>query len=92
MIASIRRAAGIGFAVGTLAASLVYAGPLKDGPVKRGTRLEELKVKFGEAQKVEATTGEGVRVEKWYYADGVVVVVQDGFVIDSFVDQGAKKE
>ena len=62
------------------------AGDLRDGPVKRGTKLEELKAKMGEPKSIKASEGTGVRVERWFYADGVVVVVQNGFVIESFVE------
>ncbi len=64
----------------------VGAAEIKDGPVKRGTVVEDLKKQMGEPREVKASAGEGVRVEKWFYADGVVVVVQNGFVIDSFVE------
>jgi hypothetical protein len=62
------------------------AAELKNGPVKRGTKVEELKTQMGEPREVKASQGEGARVEEWLYADGVVVVVQNGFVIDSFVE------
>lgn len=60
---------------------------IKNGPVKTGTKVEELKAQLGEPLKVVASEGEGVRVEKWMYPGDVVVVVQDGFVLDSFVEK-----
>lgn len=74
---------GLFLSVGSLAA----AAQLADGPVKRGTRVEELKAQYGNPTNVVPTEGEGVRVERWYYPGNVIVVVQDGFVIDSFVEK-----
>jgi hypothetical protein len=74
---------GLGFAIATGG----YAAELKAGPVKTGTKVDELKAKLGEPEKIVASEGSGVRVEKWFYPDHVVVVVQEGFVLDSFVEQ-----
>ena len=76
---------GVFFLLSASVSSATAAG-LKNGPVKTGTKVEELKKQMGEPREVKASTGEGVRVEKWFYAEGVVVVVQDGFVLDSFVE------
>jgi hypothetical protein len=67
--------------------SVAFAAELQDGPVKRGTRVEELKAERGEPVNVVPSQGEGVPVERWYYPEKLVVVVQDGFVIDSFVEK-----
>ena len=74
---------GLGF----LVATGVQAAELVTGPVKTGTKVDELKAKMGEPQKIVASEGQGVRVEKWFYPGNVVVVVQQGFVLDSFVEK-----
>lgn len=63
------------------------AADMHTGPVKRGTKVPELKAQLGEPKSVKASEGDGARVEKWYYDNGVIVVVQDGFVLDSFVEK-----
>lgn len=71
----------------TTGGTALAAEIVKDGPVKTGTKVEELKATMGDPLNVVASEGEGVRVEKWMYPGDVVVVVQDGFVLDSFVEK-----
>lgn len=77
----------LGLAGGLASGSAATAAELKDGPVKRGTRVEDLRTQMGDPQKVVASEGDGVRVEKWMYPGDVIVVVQDGYVLDSFVEK-----
>ncbi len=58
-------------------------------PVARGTTTDILRAERGEPvdRKVTEESIYGPGVEKWTYSGGVIVVVQEGIVIDSFVDQ-----
>ncbi len=83
-------------AVFGIAASILFVPPawsqtseMVDGPVPRGTSAEEVRSRYGEPQRVVSGGGDmiGPEVEQWSYADGLVVVVQRGVVIDSFIEK-----
>ena len=70
--------------------SAVHAGVFEDGVVERGTPVEQVRMELGEPEEIQSSSGDGlpygdgVRVEKWLYPDALLVIVQEGFVIDSF--------
>jgi hypothetical protein len=82
-----------GIALFAAAPQAVLADGFEDGSVQRGTPAESVRVQLGEPIEIQASSGDGlpwgdgVRVEKWLYSEGLVVVVQEGFVIDSFIQK-----
>jgi hypothetical protein len=65
--------------------AVVSAERFEDGSVRRGTPVPILLASSGDPQRTESSQGDGPRVEKWFYVNGLIVIVQDGYVIDSFI-------
>jgi hypothetical protein len=65
---------------------LVQADAIAAGTVSRGMQADEVRSRLGDPRdtKVTQNVDGNPQVQMWIYADGLIVVVQEGYVIDSF--------